>query len=308
MDLSKFDLNLLRALDVLLDERNVTHAAERLFITQQATSGALQRLRRHFDDELLTRVGRHFELTPLAASLVVPVREALLAAKTALNTRPSFDPQNARGTCRIAMSDYALSVLLPRFLRRLTVQAPHMRCVVEPVTRTSFERLDMGELDFCLTAHDVRLYGIHRPSRRTRSAAMFHDDFVCVVDPRNVDVSRGMPLKTYRQLRHNSVAFGEGIATIVETAWAASGFEYDVAVKAPSFSALILMLPGTPLVATAQRRLANALAPPLGLAITECPLTLPKLQENLTWHERNEDSPVRNYLRKTFEAAVLDLE
>ena len=74
MDLSKFDLNLLRGLDVLLEERNVTRAAERLFITQQAASGTLQRLRRHFDDELLTRVGRHLEPTPLARSLVTPVR------------------------------------------------------------------------------------------------------------------------------------------------------------------------------------------------------------------------------------------
>ncbi|QOT74124.1 LysR family transcriptional regulator [Sphingobium fuliginis] len=51
VQLSHFDLNLLRALDILLTERNVTHAAERLFITQQAASSALQRLRRYFDDE-----------------------------------------------------------------------------------------------------------------------------------------------------------------------------------------------------------------------------------------------------------------
>jgi hypothetical protein len=59
MDLSHFDLNLLRSLDVLLKERNVTRAAERLFVTQQAASGALQRLRQDFDDELLTRVRCH---------------------------------------------------------------------------------------------------------------------------------------------------------------------------------------------------------------------------------------------------------
>jgi LysR family nod box-dependent transcriptional activator len=308
MDLSKFDLNLLRGLDVLLEERNVTRAAERLFITQQAASGTLQRLRRHFDDELLTRVGRHLEPTPLARSLVTPVREALLAAKTAIDTRPRFDPKNAHATCRIAMSDYALMVLLPRFLRRLLSEAPHMRCLVEPVTKKSFDRLTMGDLDFCMTAHDLRLFGSHRPSKRTRTAPMFHDDFVCVVDPQNVDVSKGMPLKTYRRHRHNSVAFGEGIATIVEKAWAASNFDYDVAVIATSFSALIQMLPGTNLVATAQRRLANTLAPPLGLAITECPLKLPTLQENLMWHERAEQDPVHIYLRRTLEAAVIDLD
>ena len=84
MNLSSFDLNLLRALDALLAEKNVTRAAERLFVTQQATSGALHRLRDHFGDELLTKVGRRLELTPLARSLVIPVRETLLAAQSAL--------------------------------------------------------------------------------------------------------------------------------------------------------------------------------------------------------------------------------
>ena len=69
MNVQDVDLNLLRTLDVLLREQNVTRAAERLFVTQQAVSGALQRLRQHFGDELLTRVGRHLEPTP--ARLIV---------------------------------------------------------------------------------------------------------------------------------------------------------------------------------------------------------------------------------------------
>lgn len=308
MNLAHFDLNLLRTLDILLRERNVTRAAQRLFVTQQAASGALQRLRQHFDDELLTRVGRQLEPTPLGKSLIIPVREALLAAQAALDTRPSFDPAQSSMTCRIAMSDYGTLVLLPSFLRLLAVQAPSMRCIVEPVTRRSFERLAMGDLDFCLSAHDVRLYGTHRPGLRIQSASMFEDDFVCVVDPAQVNVSNGLSLEAYQVLRHNSVAFGEGIATIVEQAWAASGRDYEVAVTAPSFSALIFMLPGTPLVATAQRRLANTLAPRLGLVVTECPLKLPTLQENLQWHERNEQDPAHTFLRNALQSAVAMLE
>lgn len=308
MDLSRFDLNLLRALDVLLDERNVTRAAERLFVTQQAASSSLQRLRRHFGDELLTRIGRHLEPTPLARSLAGPVRETLLAAQAALDTRPTFDPQTMRATCRVAISDYTLVVLLPHFLQRLSATAPQIRCEIEPIAKNSFDRLAMGDLDFCLTAHDVKLYGSHRPGSRILSTPMFDDDFVCVVDSAMVDISKGISLSTYQRLRHNTVAFGEGVSTIVEKAWAASDFEYEVAVTAPNFAALIFMLPGTPLIATAQRRLAHTLAPRLGLSIAECPLKIPKLQEALMWHERSELDPAHRFLRGTFEAAVGDLE
>lgn len=308
MDLAHFDLNLLRTLDILLRERNVTRAAQRLFVTQQAASGALQRLRQHFDDELLVRVGRQLEPTPLGSSLIGPVREALLAAQTALDTRPSFNPLESHMSCRIGMSDYGILILLPGFLRLLANRAPNLRCVIEPVTRRSFERLGLGDLDFCLSAHDERLYGSHRPGVGIVSTPMFTDDFVCVVDPSVVDVSDGLSLEAYQSLRHNSVAFGEGISTIVERAWVASGQDYDVAVTAPSFSALLFMLPGTPLVATAQRRLANVLAPRLELAIVDCPISLAALQENLLWHERSEQDPGHQFVRETLKEAAAGLD
>ncbi len=308
MGLSHFDLNLLRSLDALLAERNVTRAAARLFVTQQAASGALQRLRSHFDDELLTRVGRHLEPTPLARSLMLPVREALLAAQAALNTRPKFDPGTSETVCRIAMSDYGLLVLLPRFLQRLSAEAPGIKCLVEPLLKNSFDRIEMGDLDFCMTANDWQLYGSRHPGARIRTEAMFQDDFVCVVDERFAKVGNAMTLECYQKHRHNSVAFGQGIATIVERAWAASGLNIEVAVMAPTFSALILMLPGTPLVATAQRRLAVSLAPALGLRIVECPLPIPALDENLMWHERSETDPKHLFLRQMLQIAAADLD
>jgi len=69
MNLNRLDLNLLVALDVLLAERSITHAAERLNLSPSATSGALARLRTYFDDELLTQIGRRMTPTPLGESL-----------------------------------------------------------------------------------------------------------------------------------------------------------------------------------------------------------------------------------------------
>ncbi len=71
------DLNLLLALDALLTERNVTRAAERLGLSQPTVSAALGRLRRHFGDELLHRIGNRYELTPLAQQLSARTTPAL---------------------------------------------------------------------------------------------------------------------------------------------------------------------------------------------------------------------------------------
>jgi LysR family nod box-dependent transcriptional activator len=139
MQFSHLDLNLLRSLDALLAERNGTRASERLFVTQQDMSGALRRLREHFENELLVRVGRQMELTPRARSLAIPVREALLKAETALNTEPSFDPGTAKGAVRVAMSDYTSLVLLPRLMQILAAEAPNFTVRVEDCSRADHQ-------------------------------------------------------------------------------------------------------------------------------------------------------------------------
>jgi DNA-binding transcriptional LysR family regulator len=307
MQFSHFDLNLLRSLDALLVERNVTRASERLFVTQQAMSGALRRLREHFENELLVRVGRQMELTPLARSLALPVREALLKAEAAFNTQPSFDPETAKGAVRVAMSDYTSLVLLPRFMQILAAEAPNFTVRLEAYSDLSFRRLDSGDLDFCITVSDRNLYRDYFPSEEIRTEVLFHDDFVCVVDRRHPSAAR-MSLKAYRSAQHNVVRFGSGIRTLVERGWEQIGFDAHIAATVPSFATQIYMLPGTQLVATAQRRLAKVLAARLGLSVLKCPIALESLREDLMWHSRNDADPTHLYLRGAFRKAAERLD
>src|SRR5579863_2468443 len=123
MQLNRFDLNLLIALDALLHEKNVTRAAERVFVSQPAMSAALQKLRDYFDDSLLVRVGRDMELTPRGLSLVEPVREALLRIQATLGTQPTFEPGTARREFTIIVSEEAVPGFLPAILQQVAAQA-----------------------------------------------------------------------------------------------------------------------------------------------------------------------------------------
>jgi DNA-binding transcriptional LysR family regulator len=123
---SSIDLNLLVALGALLEERNLTRAGEKTNMSQPAMSGALARLRRHFDDELLVRDGRQYQLTPLAHRLLPDVRDALRQVERTLEARPEFDLASTR-TFSLAMSDYAVTVLVDPLLRRVQELAPGSR-------------------------------------------------------------------------------------------------------------------------------------------------------------------------------------
>ena len=107
------DLNLLVSLDALLPERSVSRAAARLGRSQPSLSESLARLRRHFRDDLLARVGNHYELTPLAAQLAEQTTSALAAVARVFASEPDFDPAIAEREFTVLISDYAITVLGP---------------------------------------------------------------------------------------------------------------------------------------------------------------------------------------------------
>ncbi|MCU1733623.1 MULTISPECIES: LysR family transcriptional regulator [unclassified Pseudomonas] len=303
MQFQNFDLNLLRSLDAFLTERNVTRAAERLFVTQQAMSASLRRLREHFDDELLVRVGRNFELTPLASALMEPVKTSLQSIQTALQVRPKFEPATEQRHFKVAMTDYAAMVLMPTVLRLLLESAPYTVIHVERLDADSYNRLERGDLDFCVGLIDWENHKIYKPSEHIRIEGLFRDDFVCVVDPVHFDAAADITLEQYVNARHGQVSFGSDWRTLIDRGWLRAGIEPRIVTKAPSFSSLIMMLPGTPLVATIHRRMAQAMAHALGLKIMECPITIRPLEESLVWLDRNDTDPGHCFIRDVFKEA-----
>ncbi len=124
MSLGGTDLNLMVALRALLEEGNVTKAGAKIGKSQPTMSTALARLRRHYQDELLVRVGRDYELTPFAKALVPSVQQTMQCVELALDTGQRFDPATSRHAFRIDATDYAITVLAEPLLRRVAAVAP----------------------------------------------------------------------------------------------------------------------------------------------------------------------------------------
>src|ERR1700739_441773 len=105
MSLGGTDLNLMVALKALLEEGNGTRAGGKIGKSQPAMSTALARLRRHYQDELLVRVGRDHELTPFAKALLPSVQQAMLGVELAVDRGQRFDPATSEHAFRIHASD-----------------------------------------------------------------------------------------------------------------------------------------------------------------------------------------------------------
>ena len=114
-------------------------------------------LRRLFDDPLLVRQGRELVTTPVAESLVEPVRDALWTLERMMrSTRSAFDPATDARTFSIVASDYVTLVFLRPLLARLAGEAPNVRLHPRPVPADFPDQLRRNLTDLLIVPHPHR--------------------------------------------------------------------------------------------------------------------------------------------------------
>lgn len=145
--LIRTDLNLLVALQILLEERNVTRAAERLSVSQPALSKTLQKLRDSFEDELFTRTAHGLVPTPRAEELGAEL-PALLESVERVLGESDFDPLTYAGSFKLLLPPILCEALLPGLVAELDETAPGVQVITAEITPDYQELLKKGEIDF----------------------------------------------------------------------------------------------------------------------------------------------------------------
>lgn len=302
MRFNHLDLNLLVALDVLLEEQNITRAAERLHMTQSATSGVLGRLRTYFEDELLVQVGRKMQPTPYATELAKPVREVLLTIQSSITAKPVFDPATSKRHFRLVTSDYLISVLFAQVIQKIHQEAPHITFEMLGPSDNSGELLVRGEVDLMIVPERYIIEG--HPSR-----LLFEEEHVCVVWQGNTQVGDSLSLEQYMEMGHVSVGFGRTRHMSIEE-WFMNqyGFNRRIEVVTNDFNTLPQLVVGTQRIATMHQRLANLYAQYLPLRILPPPVKIPVMFEYLLWHRSVDGDPMHRWLRERISEFIQHLE
>ena len=158
--LIRTDLNLLVALQILLEERNVTRAAERLSVSQPALSKTLQKLRDSFEDELFTRTSHGLIPTPRAEELGRELPGLLETIEQVLGDA-DFSPDTYAGCFKLLMPPILCESLLPSLMAELADIAPNVQIIMAEVPPNYQEQLKKGEADFAaLRKHGITDLGV----------------------------------------------------------------------------------------------------------------------------------------------------
>ena len=300
--LREVDLNLLLALHALLEDRNLTHAGERLAMSQPAMSGALTRLRKHFDDELLVRSGRGFELTPLGERLRPAVTDAVEAAEALLGNHREFDPSSSTKRFSVSMSEYAMTVLAEPLTRLLAEVAPGCSVALDAID------IAPEQFETQLMRRDLIIgpLGFEFPGR---TQPVFTDGLACVVSRSNPRLVDGrLSLEDLASMPHAVARFGAAgrRRRPLEVALERVGLQDRlVLVEVTSLLTLPFAVGGTKMCAFVPARLARRCLRMLDLVIAETDVPPVSIIEAAHWHPRREQDPAVVWLRRLlYEVAV----
>lgn len=300
MRLDRFDLNLLVAFDILVEERNVTRAARRLNLTQSAMSAALRRLREAFADDILVQHGK--KMIPTAAALsLAPEISAMVADLRGLIARGlTFNPSDSQRMFRIVASDYITTVLLGPLVARLQETAPHVRIEVTLPRNDINERLEDGDIDLIISPARF-LEGPHPKE------LLFEERHVVVAWTGNPLIRDGLTEAVYHQAGHVTVSVSRD-GTFIDNHLRDHGDRRRIEIVCAAFSQVAWMLPGTTRLALMHERLARVMAEVLPLRILEPPIALPIMQEMLQYHHARAADPGLSWLREQLRGAAVEGE
>ncbi|NVK22912.1 MAG: LysR family transcriptional regulator [Kangiellaceae bacterium] len=293
------DLNLLVLLDVLLDEKHISNAAERLYMSQPAVSRSLQRLRDMLNDPLLVRVGNGYQLTERAIELQPRIKSWLADFSCMLHTE-AFDPHKAKGEMRIMSMDLEMSLFVPNLWQDMQQQAPDVNLRTFNMRSDGIDLLEQGEIDFFISDERKSL-----DNTKYHSFHLIQHDFVLVLAADHPLANKTIDLDKYAKLPHGIVTVTGKGKGFIDTALNKVGKKRKVNLFVPTFHQALDICSRTELAFSMPRLVVEKELQRYDVVMKEIPLKLPTLDIYLYWHERQHQVPMhrwfRTLMRESFE-------
>jgi DNA-binding transcriptional LysR family regulator len=301
VNIARLDLNLLIALEALLEEASVGRAAHRVALSQPAMSHSLNRLRALLGDPLLVRVGARMRLTTRGEALRHPVKEVLARARDLLVTA-HFDPTSSTRTFRLFVSDYAADLLLPPLVRELQAKAPLVS--IRAHNTSGIGAIDSAQL---ASAVDLAVSCVPERFKGFYQQRLFTDRDALAVRRGQPLIKRRLSPEVFLEAGHVAVVGPEFAADPVDDWLRKEGRSRNVVLTVPHYLQALQVVGESDLMAVIPERLVRAHADALGLEVMAVPLDVGTFDEYQLHPVTSHADPGSVWLREVLQGVAKSL-
>lgn len=293
MTLAHLDLNLLRVLTALDEQRSVSAAAIKLQRSQPSVSAALGRLRAFFADPLFVRSGNRMQPTPRAVEIMGPIREVLARIGTEIVAAPVFDSSVSQQPIVLALSDVGEVVFLPALIAELRRVAPRasVRSVSLPAEDVA-NGLEDGSIDLALG------YFPNLKRHNFFQQALFSDSFTCLLRADHAVKSAKLSLQQFLQLEHAVVRAESRTEEVIERFLVRRGIDRRIALTTPHFASIPPIVERSDLIVTVPEPLARYFSSVSArIRCVRPPFDPPRIDLKQFWHRKFHHDARNGWLR-----------
>jgi len=292
-NIKNIDLNLLKALDALLETESVSKAALQVNLSQPAMSRALNRLQFALKDPLLIRSGRGMVLTPRGETLREPVKDALEQVSQVFSPQV-FDPAKAQDQFRIMVSDYLAQMIMPPVLSQVFKLAPQIQIEIENLSESAIAEMCDGKISLGFGVVD------DGPVLENVAAqALLKDQQVCLMRRDHPLAGKRMNLRDYASAPHALLSItGKGPGRI-DDILQQHDLKRTIALRVTHYLTISAVIAPTDLIITVPDLLAQQVMTD-ELTIVPLPkeVRTPSFTVSQIWHERFTSDPAHQWLRR----------
>lgn len=271
------DLNLLTVFDAVMQEQNITRAAQALGMSQPAVSNAVARLKLMFNDELFVRYGRGIQPTARAYQLFASVRQALQLVQNEL-PGSGFEPLSSERVFHLCVCSPLDNYLTSVIYNKVEAIAPNIHLIFKSSLNQNTEhQLRYQETEFVLGYEEFR-----RPE--FSCVPLFNDEMVLVASKSHPRI-KGPLLENDVYSEQHAVVALDRYASFSQPWYDTPDKQASVAYQGMAMVSVLNIVSQTQLVAIAPRWLAEEFSTQLNLQILSLPLKLNSRTCYLSWHE-----------------------
>ena len=279
VNLRSVDLNLLTIFDALVQEQNMSRAAEKLGMSQPAVSSALQRLRLTFKDELFIRGTAGMTPTPRALDIHDKVQESLSLIAAAISTEGDFDPATDTREFTLLADNYLEMVSFGPLLAQLAKLGPGLSLYNKVP-----DKLDFGNALRRLEADAAIHFSLPEDMDKLEGEQLSEEPLVAVCRQQHPRIDADLDAKHYFDEEHVSLIRSDREKSLLEKALGGGvSVERKVKLYVHSFTAMASVVSHTDTIGTMPITIAQTLSVAYRLKYFPLPLDINTIPVWLMW-------------------------